>query len=149
MKVAFINAVSKDGYKNIIMDKNWKTAINLAGTASISLFELFERELGGKQNKIMSISNMIQENKMMTKRVKKIRQEIIRWLIILDSIYKDNNVEYYNYEKMILYVNVMRDLYMDEIDKQKALIDIIDYQLDDEDKFYIDQNAIFNQEIIG
>ena len=147
MKVAFINIICKDGYKNVTRDALWKSAINFAGDSCINLWEAFEVELGNRRRVGVSINNIAKRNKTLAKNLGIIREEIISWLIMLDSIYKDGNIEFFSFEKSLSYLNIMKDLFKDEINEQKKVLNILDWKMDDDDSFSIDQNIEYNDEV--
>lgn len=140
-KVAFVEAINKDSIDNISKNKNWKFMIDSVGGNLKKLFDLLSRDLpaGGK-----SLDEIQHENKLFKKGLMSLRSLLIKWLIVLDSIYKDGNIEFRSWDYMTAYVNVMFSLYSQEIDKQVQIFEVVNFQLDEDNRFIIDSNIEYN-----
>lgn len=140
-KIALLEAINKDGYAKIINSKKWIFMLKKLGGFGLLIFDSFVKVnnyMGEELEKCRKINREFVDG------LNVVRQKVVKWLLVFDSIYKDNNIEFQNRKNIISYVKVMFALYNNELDKQMNILEVVNFQLEDDDKFAIDLNIEYN-----
>lgn len=128
----FNDFIRMKGFADVVFTMNniWSEAALILEKDQADLeFELHQIKIGQKAIKKM---------------IRSVRKNTIRVLLAIDSVYMDSNFKKASLTYVTSYLNVMQDLYKEQIDKQMKILEIVSFQLDEQDRFVIDQNIEYN-----
>lgn len=141
-KIALLEVLNKDGYLNVLRDDMWIEIMKESGEQFLAFYSLLARAVGGKHygNKKISDYQVKKQNRAWINKLNDVREKIIKWLLMIDSIYKDQNIELKNVQIIITYMKTMKILYKNELDKQLEIFNLVEFQLEEDERFVISGN---------
>jgi hypothetical protein len=129
-----LNVICKNWLAKI-KGNRWKEIVSFTGEGLSMIIGSLNNDLASVE---YTLDNIEERKSLIRKKLKKIFKTLRVNMLVLDSIYKYKKFDGKDVFFIASYCEIMKIIYKEELDKQGELFDIVDFQLDDNDKIVID-----------
>jgi hypothetical protein len=132
--IVMLNVICKNWLAKI-KGNRWKEIVSFTGEGLSMIIGSLNNDLASVE---YTLDNIEERKSLIRKKLKKIFKTLRVNMLVLDSIYKYKKFDGKDVFFIASYCEIMKIIYKEELDKQGELFDIVDFQLDDNDKIVID-----------
>ena len=132
--IVMLNVICKNWLAKI-KGTRWKEIVSFTGEGLSMIIGSLNNDLASVE---YTLDNIEERKSLIRKKLKRIFKTLRVNMLVLDSIYKYKKFDGKDVFFIASYCEIMKIIYKEELDKQGELFDIVDFQLDDNDKIVID-----------